>query len=339
MVEILNTIPGFEGPEKRLEVVFKASTSTSCSPKFLRNFGKEEWQNILNPAKCTIISQTSNEFIDAYVLSESSLFVYEKSIMVKTCGTTTLLKILPGLMELAASVNLVIEYLCYSRRSFNFPSRQLYPHTSFEHETNYLSSIFPDGHSYVFGALKGENWNLFLVDKRESNAEKIFTLEIMMSELDRDVMKLFYKTDRDAKEITQLSGIGNLIPGSINDEVLFDPCGYSLNGINKDALYTIHITPEPGFSYVSFETNLKLSDYTALVHDVINVFKPGKFSVALYGNIFTGITFKPLIHSFDLKCKTKQTLIGNKANFYNYIVDEENEQHSNMLSSLVHLAA
>jgi len=336
MVEFLNTIPGFECPEKRLEVVFKA-TSAGIS-KFLRNFEKAEWQNILNPAKCTIISQTSNEFIDAYVLSESSLFVYEKSIMVKTCGTTTLLKILPGLIELAASVNLVVEYLCYSRRSFNFPSRQLYPHTSFEHETNYLSSIFPDGNSYIFGALKGENWNLFLVDKRETNAEKSFTLEIMMSELDKDIMKLFYKTNRNAKETTKVSGIDNLIPGSINDEVLFEPCGYSLNGINKDAFYTIHITPESGFSYVSFETNLKLSDYTNLVNDVINTFKPGKFSVALYGNIFTGITFNPIIHSFDLKCKTKQKLIGNKASFYNYIADEENEQ-PNTLPSFGHLAA
>jgi len=336
MVEVLNVIPGFEGPEKRLEVIFRASNS---SPKSLRNFGSEEWQKVLDPAKCTIVSKTSNEYIDAYVLSESSLFVYEKSIMVKTCGTTTLLKILPGLLELADSVNLVVEYLCFSRRSFNFPSRQLHPHTSFEHETNYLSSLFPDGHSYVFGALKGENWNLFLVDKRDSFKEKNFTLEIMMSELDRDVMKLFYKSDRDAKTTTQLSGIANLIPGSINDELQFEPCGYSINGINKDAFYTIHITPEPGFSYVSFETNINLTDYTSLVNNVITVFKPGKMSVALYGNILTGIKFNNLIPSFDLKCKTKQTLIGNKASFYNYVADEENENIAAKFSTTVHLAA
>jgi len=261
----------------------------------------------------------------------------KKSIMVKTCGTTTLLKILPGLLELANSVNLVVEYLCYSRRSFNFPSRQLYPHTGFEHETSYLSSLFPDGHSYVFGALKGEHWNLFLVDKRDSSKDKNFTLEIMMSELDRDVMKLFYKSDRDAKTTTLVSGIANLIPGSINDEIQFEPCGYSINGINKDAFYTIHITPEPGFSYVSFETNLKLTDYTSLVNNVINVFKPGKISVALYGNILSGIKFDNLIPSFDLKCKTKQTLIGNKACFYNYVADEENEHLA--AASTVHLAA
>jgi len=58
MTNILDNIPSFEGPEKRLEVVFRATLSSEG----LRRFGREEWQKVLDHAKCTIISNTSNEF-------------------------------------------------------------------------------------------------------------------------------------------------------------------------------------------------------------------------------------------------------------------------------------
>lgn len=47
---------------------------------------------------------------------------------------------------------------------------------------------------------------------------------------------------------------------------------------------TIHITPENQFSYVSFETNVALSNYRKLINQVINTFKPGKFIVTIFAN-------------------------------------------------------
>ena len=55
--------------------------------------------------------------------------------------------------------------------------------------------------------------------------------------------------------MTVLSGIGALLPGVKVDNWAFEPCGYSMNGLRGDFYYTVHITPEPGVSYASFETN------------------------------------------------------------------------------------
>ncbi len=50
---------------------------------------------------------------------------------------------------------------------------------------------------------------------------------------------------------------------------------------------TIHVTPEPEFSYVSFETNVPLSSYGELIRRVAETFQPGKFIVTLLANKVT----------------------------------------------------
>lgn len=47
---------------------------------------------------------------------------------------------------------------------------------------------------------------------------------------------------------------------------------------------TIHITPEPEFSYVSFESNISASSYGDLIARVIETFQPGKFVVTIFAN-------------------------------------------------------
>ncbi|KXJ76276.1 hypothetical protein RP20_CCG009985 [Aedes albopictus] len=123
------------------------------------------------------------------------------------------------------------------------------------------------------------------------------TIEILMTDLDPKVMAVFTKdVCRTALEATQRSGIHKLIPGMVIDDYLFDPCGYSMNGVSKSGCYmTIHITPEPDFSYVSFESNVASSSYGDLIARVIDTygdliarvidtFQPGKFIVTVFAN-------------------------------------------------------
>jgi S-adenosylmethionine decarboxylase len=73
------------------------------------------------------VSRTSSAHVDAYVLSESSLFVYADRLVLKTCGTTRLLEAVPELLALAAGLGLAARRCKYSRASFLFPEHQVRP--------------------------------------------------------------------------------------------------------------------------------------------------------------------------------------------------------------------
>jgi len=280
----------FEGPEKRLQIEFKENHKY---PGGLRNVPREDWDALVGKVNALILSTTSTEHFDSYVLSESSLFVYPWKCMIKTCGTTTLLECIPLLMEYARRFELEVEYVTFSRRNFMCPDRQHFPHCSFEHEVEILNSIF-NGSAYVLGSLTGEHWHLYVadytgkLDSRSSHVRDYQCLEIMMSDLDRSTMRQFYKADPsyvDAKKTTETCGLAGLLPGTITDEHMFDPCGYSMNGHINDQYCTVHITPEAGFSYVSYETNAHVDCYGKLLPATLDIFRPGKFTAVVLADI------------------------------------------------------
>jgi len=276
-------ITGFEGPEKRLEVNFKR-LGVYEGGQGLRAISKDSWQEMLNFASCTIISHMKNDEFDAYVLSESSLFVYPTKIMIKTCGTTTLLKILPKLLEYASMCDLAVEFCMFSRKNFVFPQKQVWPHNTWDSEIEILNEHFGDhGRHNLIGPLTEDHWHVYIVDftdpAEQPKSEQ--TIEFMMHNLDTDVMSQFYKKP-ETDDRTKFPGISDIIPGSETDEFNFTPCGYSMNGMFNDSLYTIHITPEPQCSYVSFETNLACTDYKDMIQYIFNLFKPGTITLAYY---------------------------------------------------------
>lgn len=314
----LDEVGGFEGPEKRLEVDFKSNPER---PLGLRAHSKDQWQELLNLAKCTIISHTASEYCDAYVLSESSLFVFPFKVMLKTCGTTTLLKTLPKLLEYATNLDLSVELVMYSRKKLLYPDQQQYPHIHWNDEIDYLNKMF-DGTAYVLGPLTQEHWYLYLADY--SDHERVLqnpevTMEIMMHRLDRSAAAKFYKDELEnpssmdtAEEAIPTPTISELIPGSTIDEFQFEPCGYSMNGLNKDVYWTIHVTPEPQCSYASFETNISLSCYKKLVSKVLKIFRPGTFTLTLFCENSPEVTraFDVNIQGYVLKHKTFSELEG-----------------------------
>jgi F0F1-type ATP synthase gamma subunit len=86
----------------------------------------------------------------------------------------------------------------------------------------------------------------------------------------------------------------HIYPDSIVDDYIFDPCGYSANGLAGPYYWTIHVTPESHCSYASFETTIPVKafehvskdahydTYREVIQKVVDVFQPGKFSTTLF---------------------------------------------------------
>ena len=306
----------FEGTEKTMEVEFIPTTDgpSADGDNGLRGISREDWQDIVSCCQATILSELSDTHVDSYLLSESSLFVYRHKIVVKTCGTTTLLACVPLLFTLAEGVGLKPDWIGYTRKNLLFPNLQVYTHQSFQQECDYLKQVCDlDGDAYILGPLSGEHLNMYVWDKYDethsTNESTDRTLSLMMYGLDRDVAKLFLgrgspaplssskndsisnanvgakqaKPDERSKDMKVASNFfrTHLLPGAELDEHYFEPCGYSMNGV-KDGFYeTIHITPEAGYSYASFETNFQMKSYNQLVRMIVSFFKPERFMMVL----------------------------------------------------------
>lgn len=299
----------FEGPEKTLEVCFRRLLSsghvapTADAKVGLRCLSRLDLDRICDRARCTILSSISNQYVDAYVLSESSLFVYPYMLVLKTCGTTTLLRCIATLIDLGRKIGLEIDWVGYSRKNFNFPGDQAFPHQSFHQELDYLYSHKNlcnrlGGSGYTLGPVTGDHWFVFVADHTIRGNFDIGTdrvLNIMMFDIDEEVaQKFFYdsyeklegedkdaETERISKSMTTESRISDLIPGAIVDPRAFEPCGYSMNAILFHTYYTIHITPESGSSYASFETNQQVTSYRSLINNVVRTFRPKRFVMTL----------------------------------------------------------
>ena len=115
--------PVFEGSEKRIEVEFAWGGGSPSAG--LRALTRADFDFLTECAACCIVSARHNAAFDAYVLSESSLFVFPGKLILKTCGTTKLLAAVAPLLQLAAGLDMAPSRVKYSRASYLFPEQQV----------------------------------------------------------------------------------------------------------------------------------------------------------------------------------------------------------------------
>lgn len=169
-----------EGPEKLLEVWFAPSANQlgSAMPAGLKAVPEEIWKDMLDLVNCQVLSIVASDDVDAYLLSESSMFVWPHKLILKTCGTTTLLSGLPRILEIAAvfagfpkaaasrglGVAAAPYRVFYSRKNFLFPDRQRGPHRSWRDEVRTMDRLFLNGSAYMIGKMNGDHWYLYLTE-------------------------------------------------------------------------------------------------------------------------------------------------------------------------------
>ena len=133
---------------------------------------------------CKILSVLESEPVDAYLLSESSMFVFPHKIILKTCGTTTLLLGLQRLLHIAAaeagfpfhntqsatniSAAATPYRFFYSRKNFLFPDKQRGPHRSWKQEVRFLDDMLENGSAYMVGRMNGDHWYLYLTSPQNT---------------------------------------------------------------------------------------------------------------------------------------------------------------------------
>ena len=281
----------------------------------LRTLSRQQLDGFLQVAQCSIVASSHSDAFDAYVLSESSLFVYADKLIIKTCGTTALLKALPTALQLASSVGAHLLRVRYSRACFKYPAVQPAPHRSWAEECSFLDGVLgARGVAHVLGDGSGLKWHLYSLDARPvapgtpsvsvatiealhsartkasaaaSDNSPTFTLEICMTQLDASAAAAFmFGSDMPtARQVTESSGIASLFPQDmVIDDFVFNPCGYSMNGLLGSGLATIHVTPEARCSYASVEISGHATGVfrpDKLVAAACAVFKPGALCVAL----------------------------------------------------------
>ncbi|QLG73558.1 hypothetical protein HG535_0F00680 [Zygotorulaspora mrakii] len=343
----LDSTEAFEGPEKLLEIWFYPNVQTipriNGQKLTLRNIEVDKWVEILKLVKCEVLSIKSTGKLDAFLLSESSLFVYDHKITLKTCGTTTTLFCLERLFDIVKDelkwdlLNHTSDEgkyhpykVFYSRRCFMFPLKQRSIHKNWSNEIEYLNNFFRQGRSYLVGRNDQSNhWNLYVTETNKEMAkdsevnpddDQDETLEILMTGLDNNKAQQFIcsrnvKDDLGADEghaygykitkNTQLDCVYQNRMGSSfhHDAFAFTPCGYSSNMIiDEEYYYTLHVTPEKGWSYASFESNVPVStvslhkqDNLQVMNSVLNAFQPQDFCLTFFAKDMSNQSFTKLM--------------------------------------------
>ncbi|PAA47949.1 hypothetical protein BOX15_Mlig005749g1, partial [Macrostomum lignano] len=314
----------FEGAEKLLEISFQRPrrhiakfrngsyaanrmklVENDSEPEInLLRLRRDDVEKILDKVNCSILNECRSDQVTAYLLSESSLFIFEDRMIVKTCGQTNLLNAIEDFIGLGKSVGFdSVAEVFYSRPKFLNPDEQPFRHQKFKRETETLLNYFDKGLARVLGSTNSDCYHLFCFSRNRSPRRSNCTVEVIMNSLDNDKRMLFFKEgDRTASDVTKSAGIADLFTNSsvMIDDYLFEPCGYSVNGIiDQKRYFTVHVTPEKCASYASFETD-HCENAAELVGKVVAIFQPSRFIVTVISDESSHADVHGQLRSADL---------------------------------------
>ena len=261
----------FEGAEKKVEI-FGLGIN-------FRSLPREFWEKFVSNCDAQILSTISNESLDSYLLSESSLFVWNDRILSITCGNTMLSRSVEWLLSEIG--NSCIALITYQRKNEYQPRLQS---NCFFNDIDRLGKIFP-GKSYRFGRLDGHYQYLYHSGDELVLDPNDVTSEFLMYGLDQEIADLFCGNSFEVSQVREFLGLSDIFRTFTIDDHIFQPYGYSLNAIHGGDYITIHVTPEYDTSYVSLETNSNDPIFVnSLFEHFLLRFKANSVDVMQFGN-------------------------------------------------------
>ncbi len=257
----------FEGSEKKFEL------SVNDGLPSLRSKGRSFWSACVEKSCAQILSVISSDSCDAYLLSESSLFVWDDRVTMITCGTTKLCDAALFLLNELQPVN--VESFFYERKNEYYPRKQS---SHFNDDVACLNKVFP-GTAYRLGEANEHHLYLYHGDKLYEPPAQDRVIEILMYGLSGEAKDIFNCIDNCAKKIRNYMQLDKVFADFQFDDYAFQPIGYSCNAIRGSEYYTIHVSPQDEGAYVSFETNITAQSAQEITENVVNVFKPSCFDI------------------------------------------------------------
>ena len=284
----------FEGSEKKIEIVVNSLIGD------LRLRGRSYWEKIVSKCNAEILSEIKNDKMIGYVLSESSLFIWENSILMITCGKTSLVNSLIEFIRDFGVLN--IENVIFQRKNEYYSHLQI---SNFYDDLELLKSYLP-GNAWRLGELDGHHNFIFYYQQTGSKFENDKTLELLMYNINSQIGELLRSENLNVNSIRAILGLSKIFKGYQFDDYLFSPFGYSINGIRDHFYFTIHMTPEQDGSYVSFETNDNEIDKNIVVKHFIETLNPKSFDTICFNlSQLTPLKNHTLINRCDHEISSK----------------------------------
>lgn len=281
----------FEGAEKKLEIIVKENLFP------LHQKSEDFWKELVAKCEATILSSVRNEKLAAYLLSESSLFVWDDRILMLTCGQTKLIESAKFFIDHVGVEN--VDCLFFQRK--NEIRSHLQP-TDFIEDAKTLQNLI-GGEAIRLGKMHSHHTQLFYSNMPYQPPKGDRTCELLMYDMDPEVIAFLTREDLTREEIRSFFKLEEILPDFELDDFVFKPYGYSLNGIRGEDYFTIHVTPQETSPYVSFETNLQICEKSqVLLRKILDVLLPFSFDVMTF-NCSTefdfGCTYVKTIHVQD----------------------------------------
>ena len=300
----------FEGSEKKAEIIIDA-TQISLIADLEENF----WQALVQCCNAKILSTIENKDCKAFLLSESSLFVWHDRLLIITCGNTRLVHSVEYFIQQVGMSK--IQQITYQRKNEYFAHAQL---SSFGDDIALLGQ-YVKGQSFRFGELDGHHNYIFNQDTNFNLHQEDKSYELIAYQICQKASDKLTTLGLAANEIREFLQLDRLLAGYILDDFVFEPFGYSINAIKGMHYLTIHITPQASSSYVSIQANINL---IALAPDFLRILAPKSIDLLSVNETdFSELTRQYLPQEYISKSLFQQHLSNNDlVSFANYILPQ-----------------
>jgi hypothetical protein len=255
----------FDAAEKLLEIELREGAPS------LRALGASVWSEIVGAARGAILESRTGRLVDAHVLSESSLFVRDRSMSLLTCGRTDLPRAFDALVARVGAR--AIEGMRLSRERDRFPAAV---RTTFEDDVAAIARTF-EGET-----LESTRGEAVLRTFEGGSMRDALDFRVFAEGLGAEARRVFL--GERAVVTSFLDGFSAAFHAELTQLHHFEPSGCSMNVVRGSDAACVHVSPEATADVVTVESSTSDARLRlALLTELEKAFQPARVSVTLDG--------------------------------------------------------